>query len=386
MSHADSVKEIPAGFELLADTQSIPIAAFRKTDDKEILYAVQFHPEVYHSIEGKKLIRNFLVEVCGCSQDWTPAHFISDTVAALQKQIGDRKVIMALSGGVDSTVAATLISRAIGDRLYGIFVDNGVLRKGEFEQVLKTYKDNLHLNVKGVDAKERFYSDLAGKTDPEAKRKVIGKLFIDVFQEEAKKVEGIELLGQGTIYPDVIESVSVHGPSVTIKSHHNVGGLPEQMHLELVEPLRYLFKDEVRKVGRELGIPDELIDRHPFPGPGLAIRILGEITEEKVKLLQEADHRYISGLKEHNLYKSVWQAGAILLPVKSVGVMGDERTYEYTVALRAVTSVDGMTADWAHLPYDFLAHISSDIINNVRGINRVVYDISSKPPATIEWE
>lgn len=326
------------------------------------------------------------MEVCGCSQDWTPAHFISDTVAALQKQIGDRKVIMALSGGVDSTVAATLISRAIGDRLYGIFVDNGVLRKGEFEQVLKTYKDNLHLNVKGVDAKERFYSDLAGKTDPEAKRKVIGKLFIDVFQEEAKKVEGIELLGQGTIYPDVIESVSVHGPSVTIKSHHNVGGLPEQMHLELVEPLRYLFKDEVRKVGRELGIPDELIDRHPFPGPGLAIRILGEITEEKVKLLQEADHRYISGLKEHNLYKSVWQAGAILLPVKSVGVMGDERTYEYTVALRAVTSVDGMTADWAHLPYDFLAHISSDIINNVRGINRVVYDISSKPPATIEWE
>jgi GMP synthase (glutamine-hydrolysing) len=386
MSHADSVKEIPAGFELLADTQSIPIAAFRKKDDKEILYAVQFHPEVYHSIEGKKLIRNFLVEVCGCAQDWTPAHFISDTVAALQKQIGDRKVIMALSGGVDSTVAATLISKAIGDRLYGIFVDNGVLRKGEFEQVLKTYKDNLHLNVKGVDAKDRFYTDLAGKTDPEAKRKVIGKLFIDVFQEEAKQVEGIELLGQGTIYPDVIESVSVHGPSVTIKSHHNVGGLPEQMHLELVEPLRYLFKDEVRKVGRELGIPDELIDRHPFPGPGLAIRILGEITEEKVKLLQEADHRYISGLKEHNLYKSVWQAGAILLPVKSVGVMGDERTYEYTVALRAVTSVDGMTADWAHLPYDFLAHISSDIINNVRGINRVVYDISSKPPATIEWE
>ncbi|WP_290792527.1 glutamine-hydrolyzing GMP synthase [Flavihumibacter sp. UBA7668] len=386
MSHADSVKEIPDGFELLADTQSIPVAAFRKKDEEKTLYAVQFHPEVYHSIEGKKLIQNFLVEVCGCSQDWTPAHFITDTVAALKKQIGDRKVIMALSGGVDSTVAATLISRAIGDRLYGIFVDNGVLRKGEFEQVLKTYKDHLHLNVKGVNAKDRFYTDLAGKSDPEAKRKVIGKLFIDVFQEEAKQVEGIELLGQGTIYPDVIESVSVHGPSVTIKSHHNVGGLPEQMHLELVEPLRYLFKDEVRKVGRELGIPDELIDRHPFPGPGLAIRILGEITEEKVKLLQEADHRYISALKEHNLYKSVWQAGAILLPVKSVGVMGDERTYEFTVALRAVTSVDGMTADWAHLPYDFLAHISSDIINNVRGINRVVYDISSKPPATIEWE
>lgn len=386
MSHADSVKEIPDGFELLADTQSIPVAAFKKKDEKQTLYAVQFHPEVYHSIEGKLLIRNFLVEVCGCAQDWTPAHFITDTVAALKKQIGNRKVIMALSGGVDSTVAATLISRAIGDNLYGIFVDNGVLRKGEFEQVLTTYKEHLHLNVKGVDAKDRFYTDLAGKTDPEAKRKVIGKLFIDVFQEEAKEVEGIELLGQGTIYPDVIESVSVHGPSVTIKSHHNVGGLPEQMHLELVEPLRYLFKDEVRKVGRELGIPAELIDRHPFPGPGLAIRILGEITEEKVKLLQEADHRYISGLKEHNLYTSVWQAGAILLPVKSVGVMGDERTYEFTVALRAVTSVDGMTADWAHLPYDFLAHISSDIINNVRGINRVVYDISSKPPATIEWE
>ncbi|HEY8399325.1 MAG TPA: glutamine-hydrolyzing GMP synthase [Flavihumibacter sp.] len=386
MSHGDSVKEVPDGFEILADTQSIPVAAFKKKDEQQTLYAVQFHPEVYHSIEGKLLIKNFLVEVCGCSQDWTPAHFITDTVAALKKQIGNRKVIMALSGGVDSTVAATLISKAIGDNLYGIFVDNGVLRKGEFEQVLQTYKDHLHLNVKGIDAKHRFYSELAGKTDPEAKRKVIGKLFIDVFQEEAQKIEGIELLGQGTIYPDVIESVSVHGPSVTIKSHHNVGGLPEKMHLELVEPLRYLFKDEVRKVGRELGIPDELIDRHPFPGPGLAIRILGEITEEKVKLLQEADHRYISALKEHNLYKAVWQAGAILLPVKSVGVMGDERTYEYTVALRAVTSVDGMTADWAHLPYDFLAHISSDIINNVRGINRVVYDISSKPPATIEWE
>lgn len=386
MSHGDSIRELPEGFELLADTESIPVAAFKKLSGSEILYAVQFHPEVYHSIEGKKLIRNFLVEICGCSQDWTPAHFITDTVEALKKQIGDRKVIMALSGGVDSTVAATLIHRAIGDNLYGIFVDNGVLRKGEYEQVLKTYKDNLHLNVKGIDAKDTFYRELAGKTDPEEKRKVIGKLFIDVFQEEAAKIEGIGMLGQGTIYPDVIESISVHGPSVTIKSHHNVGGLPEKMHLGLVEPLRYLFKDEVRRVGRELGIPDELLDRHPFPGPGLAIRILGEITEEKVKLLQDADHRYISGLKEHNLYKTVWQAGAILLPVKSVGVMGDERTYEYTVALRAVTSVDGMTADWAHLPYDFLAHISNDIINNVRGINRVVYDISSKPPATIEWE
>src|SRR5690606_27871120 len=332
------------------------------------------------------LIRNFLVEVCGCSQDWTPAHFISDTVAALQKQIGDRKVIMALSGGVDSTVAATLISRAIGDRLYGIFVDNGVLRKGEFEQVLKTYKDHLHLNVKGIDAKSRFYQDLAGKSDPEAKRKVIGKLFIDVFQEEAAKIEGIGLLGQGTIYPDVIESVSVHGPSVTIKSHHNVGGLPEKMHLELVEPLRYLFKDEVRKVGLELGLPSAMISRHPFPGPGLAIRILGEITEEKVRLLQEADALYVKALQSFDLYDKVWQAGAILLPVKSVGVMGDERTYEYTIALRAVTSVDGMTADWTQLPYEFLAHISNDIIHNGRGINRVVYDNSIKPPATIEWE
>lgn len=387
MSHSDSIKELPAGFELLADTESIPVAAFRKAADQPgcPLYGVQFHPEVYHSTEGKKLIYNFLVDICGCSQDWTPAHFITDTVAALKQQIGDRKVIMALSGGVDSTVAATLISRAIGDNLYGIFVDNGVLRKNEFHQVLETYQQ-LGLNVKGVDARDRFYSELAGKTDPEAKRKVIGRLFIDVFQEEATHIEGIGLLGQGTIYPDVIESVSVHGPSVTIKSHHNVGGLPEKMHLELVEPLRYLFKDEVRKVGRELGIPADMIDRHPFPGPGLAIRILGEVTEEKVQLLQEADYLYVKSLKDNNLYATVWQAGAILLPVKSVGVMGDERTYEYTVALRAVTSVDGMTADWAHLPYEFLANISNEIINQVRGINRVVYDISSKPPATIEWE
>jgi GMP synthase (glutamine-hydrolysing) len=384
MSHADTILELPAGFEMLATTESIPIAAFRKTNG-EILYGVQFHPEVYHSIEGKKIIKNFLVDICGCKQDWTPAHFITDTISALKKQIGERKVIMALSGGVDSTVAATLIHQAIGERLSGIFVDNGVLRKGEFEQVLETYKQ-IGLNVKGVDAKQVFYDQLAGKIDPETKRKTIGRLFIDVFQNEAKEFEGIEMLGQGTIYPDVIESVSVHGPSVTIKSHHNVGGLPDIMHLELVEPLRYLFKDEVRKVGKELGIPAGLLNRHPFPGPGLAIRILGEITPEKVELLQEADHRYIQALKEHNLYDQVWQAGAILLPVKSVGVMGDERTYEFTIALRAVTSVDGMTADWAHLPYEFLAHISSDIINNVKGINRVVYDISSKPPATIEWE
>jgi GMP synthase (glutamine-hydrolysing) len=383
MSHGDSILKLPDGFELLATTDSIPVAAFKKKDAP--LFGLQFHPEVYHSIEGKKILRNFLVKICGCSQDWTPAHFITDTVAALKEQIGDKKVIMALSGGVDSTVAATLISRAIGKNLYGIFVDNGVLRKDEFEKVLETYKQ-LDLNVRGVDAKKLFYGRLEGKSDPEEKRKIIGGLFIDIFQEEAKKIEGVSLLGQGTIYPDVIESVSVHGPSVTIKSHHNVGGLPDKMHLGLVEPLRYLFKDEVRKVGLELGIPEEMVLRHPFPGPGLAIRILGEITEEKVRLLQEADDIYIRALHEHNLYSTVWQAGTILLPVKSVGVMGDERTYEFTVALRAVTSVDGMTADWAHLPYDFLANVSNEIINSVRGINRVVYDISSKPPATIEWE
>lgn len=398
MSHADTILELPKGFELLATTETIPVAAFRKSgngisSDSRLttpgsnlpLYGLQFHPEVYHSIEGKKILHNFLVNICKCSQDWTPAHFITDTVERLKKQIGDRKVIMALSGGVDSTVAATLIHKAIGNRLFGIFVDNGVLRKNEFENVLATY-EKLGLNVKGIDARQRFYKALEGKTDPEAKRKTIGKLFIDIFQEEAKNITGIDLLGQGTIYPDVIESVSVHGPSVTIKSHHNVGGLPEQMHLELVEPLRFLFKDEVRKVGMELGIPDEMINRHPFPGPGLAIRILSDVTEEKVKLLQEADYLFVKALKDHHLYATVWQAGAILLPVKSVGVMGDERTYEYTVALRAVTSVDGMTADWAHLPYDFLANISGEIINNVKGINRVVYDISSKPPATIEWE
>jgi GMP synthase (glutamine-hydrolysing) len=386
MSHSDTIKELPAGFELLATTESIPVAAFKKNGtESKALYGVQFHPEVYHSIEGKKVLYNFLVNVCKCSQDWTAAHFITDTVNQLKDKIGNRKVVMALSGGVDSTVAATLIDRAIGDRLYGIFVDNGVLRKNEFETVLETYK-KIGLNVKGIDAKDRFYHDLKDKTDPEAKRKAIGKLFIDIFQEEAVAIKDIQLLGQGTIYPDVIESVSVHGPSVMIKSHHNVGGLPEKMHLDLVEPLRSLFKDEVRKVGRELNIPSELVERHPFPGPGLAIRILGEVTAEKVNLLQQADDLYIKALKRHNLYATVWQAGAILLPVKSVGVMGDERTYEHTVALRAVTSVDGMTADWAHLPYDFLADISNEIINNVSGINRVVYDISSKPPATIEWE
>ena len=385
MSHGDSILSLPEGFELLATTPSIPVAAFRKKSGSNPLHALQFHPEVYHSTEGKKIIYNFLVNICKCAQDWTPGAFVSETIAQLKQQIGDGQVIMALSGGVDSTVAATLISRAIGDRLHGIFVDNGLLRKNEFEQVIETYKE-IGLNVKGIDSKQLFYDQLKDKADPEEKRKIIGGLFIDVFQQEALNLTNISFLGQGTIYPDVIESVSVHGPSATIKSHHNVGGLPETMHLKLVEPLKYLFKDEVRKVGMELGIPHEQIFRHPFPGPGLAIRILGEVTEEKVKLLQAADDIYIKSLKEHKLYTSIWQAGSILLPVKSVGVMGDERTYEYTLALRAVTSVDGMTADWAHLPYEFLAHISNEIINNVRGINRVVYDISSKPPATIEWE
>ena len=386
MSHGDSILALPEEFEVLATTESIPVAAFRKKGTNgNPLHALQFHPEVYHSIEGKKIIYNFLVNVCGCSQDWTPDAFVQEAIEKIQQQVGDGHVIMALSGGVDSTVAATIIARAIGDRLHGIFVDNGVLRKNEYEQVLETYKQ-IGLNVRGVDRKQIFYDALKGKADPEEKRKAIGRLFIDVFQEEATALTKIDFLGQGTIYPDVIESVSVHGPSATIKSHHNVGGLPEKMHLQLIEPLKYLFKDEVRKVGLELEIPHDQLFRHPFPGPGLAIRILGEVTEEKVKLLQEADDIYVRGLKEHKLYSSIWQAGSILLPVKSVGVMGDERTYEHTLVLRAVTSVDGMTADWAHLPYDFLAHISNEIINNVRGINRVVYDISSKPPATIEWE
>lgn len=383
MSHSDTIKQLPEGFELLAKTVSIPVAAFKSTSEK--LYGLQFHPEVYHSSEGKTILKNFLINICRCDQEWTPAHFITDTVASLKKQIGDGKVIMALSGGVDSTVAATLIHRAIGKNLIGIFVNNGVLRKDEFEQVIQACTE-LGLNIKGVDAKEHFYTKLAGKSDPEEKRKAIGKCFIDTFDSEAQAMKDIDFLAQGTIYPDVIESVSVHGPSVMIKSHHNVGGLPDVMKLKLVEPLRALFKDEVRKVGAELGLPEKVLSRHPFPGPGLAIRILGEVTEEKVRLLQEADAIYITGLIKSGLYATVWQAGAILLPVKSVGVMGDERTYEFTIALRAVTSVDGMTADWAHLPYEFLADISNEIINNVKGINRVVYDISSKPPATIEWE
>ena len=383
MSHSDSIREFPDGFSITGITESIPVAAFAM--DEKPLFGLQFHPEVYHSTEGKKIIKNFLYNICGCRGDWTPDHFITDTVASLKKELEGKKVVMGLSGGVDSTVAATLLHRAIGENLYGIFVDNGLLRKNEFEEVLDIYKQ-LGLNVKGIDAREHFYTKLAGKVLPEEKRKSIGASFIEIFDAESQKLEGITHLGQGTIYPDVIESVSVHGPSVTIKSHHNVGGLPEKMKLKLVEPLRSLFKDEVRKIGAELGIPADLLNRHPFPGPGLGIRILGEVTEEKVRLLQQADHIYITCLKKYGLYEKIWQAGTILLPVKSVGVMGDERTYEFTVALRAVTSVDGMTADWAQLPYDFMADVSNEIINNVKGINRVVYDISSKPPATIEWE
>lgn len=386
MSHSDSIKEpLPDGFVKLAHTDSIPVAAYKINNFANPVYGIQYHPEVTHSTEGRTMIKNFVLGICGCTQDWTPSAFITETVAQIKDKAQNNKVIMALSGGVDSTVAATLIHRAIGDNLYCIFVDNGLLRKNEFEEVLSNYKV-LGLNVKGVDAKQRFYNELKDISDPETKRKIIGRLFIDVFQEEATHIEDVHFLGQGTIYPDVIESVSVNGPSVTIKSHHNVGGLPDVMKMQLIEPLRFLFKDEVRKVGKELGLDNAFLQRHPFPGPGLAIRILGAITEEKVKLLQEADNIYINKLKESGAYQDVWQAGTILLPVQSVGVMGDERTYEFTVALRAVTSVDGMTADWAHLPYSLLAQISNDIINHVKGINRVVYDISSKPPATIEWE
>jgi len=361
----------------------VKIAAFKKKGEK--VYGIQFHPEVTHTLEGKNLLRNFVVHICECKQDWTPDQFVEMTIADLKSKLGNDKVVMALSGGVDSTVAAMLIHRAIGKNLYCIFVDNGLLRKGEFEQVLTSYK-GMGLNIKGVDSKDKFYSALKNLSEPEAKRKAIGRTFIEVFDEEAHHLEDVKWLGQGTIYPDVIESVSVKGPSATIKSHHNVGGLPEKMKMKVVEPLNTLFKDEVRQVGKTLGIDPIILGRHPFPGPGLGIRILGEITAEKVKILQEADHIYIAGLRTHGLYEKVWQAGTILLPVYTVGVMGDERTYEQVVALRAVISVDGMTADWAHLPHEFLSEISSDIINKVKGVNRVVYDISSKPPATIEWE
>lgn len=383
MSHADTIESIPSSFELIASTASVKIAAFQLKNEKT--YGIQFHPEVTHTTEGKNLLRNFVVHICHCAQDWTPDQFIETTIDDLKKRLGNDKVVMALSGGVDSTVAAVLVHKAIGQNLSCIFVDNGLLRKGEFEQVLESYK-GMGLNIKGVDAKNKFYTALNGLTEPEAKRKAIGKTFIDVFDEESHKITDVKWLGQGTIYPDVIESAPVMGPSQTIKSHHNVGGLPEKMKLKIVEPLNTLFKDEVRLVGKTLGIDPTILGRHPFPGPGLGIRILGDITAEKVSVLQEVDAIFIGGLRKHGLYDKVWQAGAMLLPIQSVGVMGDERTYERVVALRAVSSIDGMTADWVHLPYEFLAEISNEIINRVKGVNRVVYDISSKPPATIEWE
>jgi GMP synthase (glutamine-hydrolysing) len=383
MSHADTIAKIPDDFEVIASTPSVPIAAY-KLKYKPV-YGIQFHPEVTHTLQGKNLLRNFVVHICGCAQDWTPDQFVDTTITELQRKLGEDQVVMALSGGVDSTVAATLIHKAIGKNLHCIFVDNGLLRKNEFHQVLDSYK-HMGLNIKGVDSKSKFYTALKDLTEPEAKRKAIGKTFIDVFDEEAHSIQDVKWLGQGTIYPDVIESVSVNGPSQTIKSHHNVGGLPATMKLKVVEPLNTLFKDEVRVIGKTLGIDPSILGRHPFPGPGLGIRILGDITADKVRILQEVDSIFINGLKEHGLYDKVWQAGAMLLPIQSVGVMGDERTYERVVSLRAVTSTDGMTADWAHLPYEFLASVSSDIINKVKGVNRVVYDISSKPPATIEWE
>ncbi len=384
MSHGDTIKKIPDHYKIIASTPDVEIAGYQI--DGEKTYGIQFHPEVYHSTEGAVLLKNFIVEICSCEQSWTPSSFVETTVSELKEKIGDDKVILGLSGGVDSSVAAMLLHKAIGSNLHCIFVDNGLLRKNEFQSVLDSYK-GLGLNVKGVNASDKFYAELKGKTDPEDKRKAIGKVFIDVFDYESKLDKDAKWLGQGTIYPDVIESVSVSGgPSATIKSHHNVGGLPDFMKLKVVEPLRLLFKDEVRRVGASLGMSPDLLGRHPFPGPGLGIRILGEVTAEKVRILQEVDHIFISGLKEDGLYNDVWQAGAIFLPVQSVGVMGDERTYENAVALRAVSSTDGMTADWCHLPYEFLAKISNKIINQVKGINRVTYDISSKPPATIEWE
>lgn len=384
MSHADTIKQLPVNTQLLASTHDVKNAAFKFKNEET--YGIQFHPEVYHSTDGKQLLENFLVNIAGIEQTWTPDAFVETTVAELKEKIGNEKVILGLSGGVDSSVAAILLHKAIGPNLHCIFVNNGLLRKNEFTGVLKQY-EGMGLNVKGVDASARFLDELAGESDPEKKRKIIGRVFVEVFDDESKLVEGATWLAQGTIYPDVIESVSATGgPSATIKSHHNVGGLPDYMKLKVVEPLKMLFKDEVRRVGASMGLEKELLGRHPFPGPGLAIRILGDITPEKVSILQEVDAIFIDGLKSNGLYDSVWQAGAMLLPVNSVGVMGDERTYEKCVALRAVESTDGMTADWVNLPYEFLQKTSNDIINKVPGVNRVVYDISSKPPATIEWE
>lgn len=383
MSHGDTITQLPENAELIASTENIKNAAYCIKDSKT--YAIQFHPEVVHSTDGKQLLQNFIVDICGCKQDWNPLNFIDETVASLREQLKNDKVILGLSGGVDSTVAAGLLQKAIGENLICIFIDNGLLRLNEFEQVLEAYKE-MNLNIKGINASDKFYQALNGLNDPELKRKAIGKVFVEVFEEESLKIQDAKWLAQGTIYPDVIESVSVKGPSATIKSHHNVGGLPEKMNLKIVEPLRSLFKDEVRRVGAALNLPQNILDRHPFPGPGLAIRIIDDITPEKVTILQLADSIFLNVLREKGWYNKIWQAGAIFLPVRSVGVMGDERTYENVICLRAVTSTDGMTADWVHIPYEILAEISNKIINQVKGINRVVYDISSKPPATIEWE